>query len=488
MTSQRLTAAAALLLGSALLLSACGNGSTPTETACHLPPDGASGPRLAPLTGGKGLNLVTLASVPLPDGWVQEELALEGTATSYASQDPLPADGTFKLTEKATADYRTRIVVRRPGSAERFNGTVVVEWLNVSGGIDASPEQTFLHDELVRGGYAWVGVSAQYVGIEGGKSPLSPSSEPSPALRDIDSERYGTLHHPGDAFAYDIFTQVARALRAGSCVLGDLVPKTILAAGESQSAFMLTTYVDGVQPLAAQYDGFLIHSRAGGVAPLGEPGAPVAFLSAISGTPTRIRTDLTVPVLVLETETDVLNLLQYFPARQPDGDRFRLWEVAGTAHADLYLLGAAADMFKCDAPINSGPAHFVVKAALRHLDAWARGGAPPPEGDRFQIDTTKKPAYVRTPDGLMLGGVRTPEVDVPVDVLSGDPYGGSVLCLLFGSTTPLSAQRLAELYTSKEAYSSAYTKAADAAIAAGFVLAEDRDALLADAKPSRIAP
>ena len=27
-------------------------------------------------------------------------------------------------------------------------------------------------------------------------------------------ERYGVLHHPGDAFAYDIFTQVARALRS----------------------------------------------------------------------------------------------------------------------------------------------------------------------------------------------------------------------------------------------------------------------------------
>ena len=32
-------------------------------------------------------------------------------------------------------------------------------------------------------------------------------------LRAIDPERYGDLHHPGDAYAYDIYTQVARALR-----------------------------------------------------------------------------------------------------------------------------------------------------------------------------------------------------------------------------------------------------------------------------------
>ena len=67
------------------------------------------------------------------------------------------------------------------------------------------------------------------------------------ASRRIDPERYGHLSHPGDAFAYDIFTQVGRTLRSAGAVdpLDGLTVERIIAAGESQSAFALTTYVNG---------------------------------------------------------------------------------------------------------------------------------------------------------------------------------------------------------------------------------------------------
>jgi hypothetical protein len=45
---------------------------------------------------------------------------------------------------------------------------------------------------------------------------------------------------------------------------------------------------------------------------------------------------------------------------------------------------------------------------------------------------------------------------------------------------------LRERYASLDDYLDAYTAAADAAVAGGFVVAEDRDALLADARPHRI--
>ena len=41
-----------------------------------------------------------------------------------------------------TADYRTRILVYRPADPARFNGTVLVEWLNVSGGLDGAADWT----------------------------------------------------------------------------------------------------------------------------------------------------------------------------------------------------------------------------------------------------------------------------------------------------------------------------------------------------------
>src|SRR5690606_22907711 len=119
-----------------------------------------------------------------------------------------------------------------------------------------------------------------------------------------DPDRYGELHHPGDAFAYDLFTQVARALREPGPVdaLGGLVPERLLAVGESQSGFALTTYVDGVQPLTGAFDGFLVHSRGAAAAPLGEPGTGFDIASTIGLPPAQIRTDGDAPVLVLETE------------------------------------------------------------------------------------------------------------------------------------------------------------------------------------------
>ena len=83
------------------------------------------------------------------------------------------------------------------------------------------------------------------------------------------------------------------------------------------------------------YDGFLVHSRFGAGAPLSDDPLP----TIAPAQPTRFRTDLDVPVLVLETETDLLGApisgtIGYFPARQPDNPHLRVWEIAGSAHAD----------------------------------------------------------------------------------------------------------------------------------------------------------
>lgn len=94
------------------------------------------------------------------------------------------------------------MLVRRPAEAGRFNGTVVVEWLNVSAFMDASVEWTYTHTELIRGGYAWAGVSAQHAGVTG--SPYPGQAAPGGGLKGWDPERYGDLSHPGDDYSYDI--------------------------------------------------------------------------------------------------------------------------------------------------------------------------------------------------------------------------------------------------------------------------------------------
>jgi hypothetical protein len=423
----------------------------------------------------------------LPEDWVEEEFALSGLATTYTSEGDLPTDGRFELGTAFEEAYATRVVVRRPPAAD-FNGTVLVEWLNVSGGFDAHPDYAYLADEILRGGYAWVGVSAQHVGIEGGpvavSTPASAAAGAGQGLRAMDPARYGDLSHPGDAFSYDIYTQAAAAARSGD-VLGDLEPERVLAVGESQSGFALTTYANGVQPLTDAFDGFLIHSRGGATAPLGVFGSGIDMGGTLAGPPTLVRDDLDVPVLTLESESDVVGVLNYLPARQPDTDRFRLWEVAGTAHADRFLLGPLADQLGCPAPVNDGPQHLVAKAALRALDAWVRDDLVPPSADRLAVAGG---AYERDRDGIVRGGIRTPLVDAPVDVLSGDPApDGPLHCLLFGTTTPLPEARLAERFAGRTAYLAAFEAAAGASISSGFVLPEDRETLLAYAQPGRFA-
>jgi hypothetical protein len=466
---------------------------TTTEPLQRLERPAGPAAELAGPLPAEGAHLpATAAAAPDLDaaGYAEEEYTAEGVASSYRSRGALPPDGRYELVKDEADRYRTRIVVRRPADAGDFNGTVVVEWLNVSGGVDAAPDYGYMADEVVRGGYAWVGVSAQHLGIEGGPVAVAVAGlgdTTGIGLRRLDPERYGSLTHPGDAFSYDIYTQVARALRAPADVdaLDGLEPERLLAVGDSQSAFTLTTYANGVQPLTEAFDGFLIHSRGGAAAPLGKAGRGIDIAGTIAGPPTRVRTDVGVPVLVLETETDVLSFLNYHPARQPDSRNFRLWEVAGTAHADAYQLGPVADVVDCPAPVNTGAHHFVAKAALHGLDAWVRTGEAPPEAARLETDST--PDFVRDANGNALGGVRTPQVDVPVATLSGEPGGSSsIMCLLQGSTTPLDPGRLAQLYPTVDAYLAAYAAAADAAIGAGFVLEDDREALLADADPSVI--
>jgi Alpha/beta hydrolase domain len=424
-------------------------------------------------------------------GYAQAEFFMTGTAQAYTNVGELDSDGTWSAAPADSAGYKTRILVYRPIDPQRFNGTVIVEWLNVSAGLDAAPDWTSAHTELVREGYAWVGVSVQRAGIEGPTGPLGINL----TLKGFNPMRYGSLSHPGDSFSYDIFSQAGQAVRnpQGLDPLDGLRPARIIAAGESQSAFRLTTYVNAIHPVARVYDGFMIHSRGGGSAPLSQaPQPPIDTPDVV-----RIRTDLQEPVLVFQTETDLI-ALGYLPDRQPDTERFRLWEVAGTAHADTYTLivgfndqgdtAAGAEclismrpipgILECDSPVNSGPQHWVLKAAFAALDRWVRGDGAPPIAPRLELEGDQ---YVLDEFGNVRGGIRTPAVDVPIATLSGLGQTGATFCRIFGTTVSFDAARLASLYPTTDAYVSAVNDATDSAVDAGFILPPDGELIKAGA-------
>lgn len=497
MPTRRTTRLAASALAAALVLAACGGGDDPEaapepETTAATSSSSTTSTTAPPptppdvtVTGPVPGTPQTSAAAGLEDfGYVEEEFFVSGSARSFDPEGELGDDGRWTLTERDEQPFTTRILVKRPADASDASGVVLVEWNNVSIGSDGTPDWTYTNAEILRSGAVHVAVSAQAAGVDDAAAGGITGGAGRP-LTVADPARYAELSHPGDDYSYDLYAQVGALVSStpadGPDPLAGLPREHVIAIGESQSAFRLTTFVNGVHPLAPVFDGFFVHSRGGGAAPV-DASRSEGLTSSISGQ-IRIRDDVGVPVLVFSTETD-LTVLGYAPARQPDSDTVRSWEVAGTAHADAFLLGgdgvAAGEALGCGGPVNDGPQHLALKAALSHLVEWVVEGTEPPAGTPIEVGDDG--AIVRDDDGNAVGGVRLPAVDVPVAALSGDSRGGGVLCGLFGSTTRFPPEDLVARYGDRDAYLAQYEEALDAAITDGFVLEGDRAAALAEAE------
>lgn len=433
-------------------------------------------------------------------GYTTHEHIASGTATRYEPASPFEPDGRWDVEPGERAAYTTRFVIYRPAEPARANGTVIVEWLNVTGGLDIPALWMPTHRHLVREGFTWVGVTAQRVGLVGG------GMMPGMGLLASAPDRYGTLQHPGDAYSFDMFSQLGRAVR-------ELLPRQygirvdrMIATGASQSAMHLTTYVNAIDPVARVFDAFLLQGRSGAAPSLEgwelrridstDPTDLEARRRRLAGRD-RIRDDARVPVMVVQSETDVFGALAYLPARQPDSEHFRLWEVAGAAHCDTYFLLAAghdsgslpvAELAELigraggsgmptELPINAGPQmHYILQRAFDAVDRWVRDGTAPPAAERLAVDGDE---LGRDDVGIGRGGVRTPWVDVPAAVFSGLGQPGDMM-QLFGITKPIdAAARRARYPGGRDDYVAQFRAATKETVVSGFIL--DADAREVDA-------
>lgn len=453
-------------------------------------------PTITPVPGKPSL---LLAGFDIRDlGYVAEEFFVSGTASRYTPTSELGPDGQWRVTPSGTADYTTRIVALTPADPAQFNGTVLVEWLNVSGGIDAPAVWMMAHREIIRAGYAYVAVSAQKVGVDGGASMLGFDM----SLKSQDPTRYAALSHPGDAFCYDIFSQTGQHVRSADILRG-LHAEHVVALGESQSAMFLTTYVNAVDPVAQVYDGFLVHSRFGPGAPL-DGGSIFDELQSTTSQAVAFRPDLRVPLLTIITETDLFGAVRqgYYFARQPDNQRLRVWEIPGAAHADNYTIQVAPidngsaplkDIVAAYAPtnvlmgqqldhyINFAPQHhYVAQAAIAALTTWVRTGEAAPTAPPIEMDEAQLPQPILDPYGLAKGGLRTPWVDVPLARTSGDgDLADDAMSAIFGSGEPFDEATVRRLYPGGcGQYLDSFTAALDTAIRSGFILRADRAEIL----------
>jgi hypothetical protein len=400
----------------------------------------------------------------LPEGATEQEWLLEGEATRYRLIGEYSPDGRWTVEPAETAPYRTRILVERP-PASAFNGYVVVVWNNVSAGFDGmfagAPTAAMLQD-----GYAIVGVSAQHVGVHG-ESGLVAS----------DSERYGTLNHPGDDYSYNIFIQATQSVSVHEGVddvLDGLDVRFIVASGASQSAARLATVYNALHPagLIDAYhlpvyfgSGTVVDSAIGedGM-PGGSPNWPMRMLPrGMHG----LRQDLGVPVFVLNSESEA----QVFTSnQQPDSKSLVIWESAGASH----IGGVAGDRFGLPDTRCRGSFAPAQRAVWHHMRRWHEEDVTPPSQPR--LERASDGWVARDEHGNAVGGIRWPHVAVPLGVHRAEPPEEGRADLM-GTTTPFDLETVSKLYGSFEDYEKRFADSVLDLVATGVVLPEDADSV-----------
>lgn len=462
-----------------LTLGACGqsNGENPTPTTpdvgrfisaseatlqCQPGVNGRAmvvGPIRADAVGSPGRNYPWGATtVDLQSaGYVEEEFFLCGK--------PNPLD----------ESYLTRMIVRRPVNPDKASGAVFVEWLNVTNFFDLDLLWAKSSNHLMERGHTFVGVSAQRAGA---------LSKPN-GLINWSPNRYKGLKWPGgteeplssqnallDLSAQKIYTQALQAIRmsGGEGLLGLIKPKWLIATGGSQSAGTLFIHYQLQQALTKLADAYMPLIVSSATLQLQQPSIGFPALAEVIGT----------PFFLVNSETDRAFI------RQPDSSKFRQWEVAGTSHfdsddfnyfdailkRDLGLNFAEKDA-DCDRnPRSKTPLRYVFNSAVDLMLRWLKEGTPPPVAPRFTYGIDGN--VMRDERGNILGGIRLPQLEVPIAINTG-VNSGSDFCYLFGTHEPFKQEILNSLYSSKASYLDKFTQASRSATNAGFLTSRDAE-------------
>lgn len=449
-------------------------------------------PAIQPIAGPQG-PLNSAADLIAALGYVEQEFRVEGTAARYRLGDRWDSRSTMPAADAQRVDaghpYATRLLVRRPREAARFSGVVVVEWLNVSAGQDIDFIFAASRELLLREGHAWVGASLQRVGVEhlltwqparyAGLSVAAEATDPLDG-RALDPADAFIGAAGGDVLCWDIFTQIARLLRAPAAAALGLAPAhTVLAAGESQSAVRLGRYHDSIQPVSGAFDGFLLYDRG----PMARPRDDVA--ARLIGIGSEFYAEYTGAVA------------------HADGPNQRWWELAGASHVSLAEMAGYVDpqvlrdashradgqALSLTAQLARGvpqlrhplwsrvPNGDLVKAALQALLRWIHEGQAPATTPRLVLDAQGR--LVRDAEGRVAGGVRYACYEVPRAINLGVDDAGVRLA---GHHRDFDREAMRQRYGSGPEYVARVGQAVQANLAQGTLLPEEAARVIAEAQ------
>jgi hypothetical protein len=437
-------------------------------------------------------------------GYIEEEFFISGQANVY----DWPERGKLEV-RTADVPYTTRLLIRRPADAARFSGNIVVEMLNPSNLFDLNIGWAMSHAQMLRNGDAWVGITAKPIAVKTLKqfdpvryaalSWANPLAATDPQNCEVSGD---TTQANENGLIWDIHTQVGAWLRSDDSAnpfrydTAGSIAEMLYAWGYSQTGSFLYTYINAIHPEIIEargesmFDGYLVAVSSGP--------------SAINQCAPRIARDdarrpivnAGVPVIHIMSQSDYLFGIG---SRQADSDlpnnQFRRYEIAGAGHAspdelywgpkpaDLVQAGRAVPPLACnEGPRSRFPNKLAFNAALVWLDQWARHDIAPPRADLIQVVDGQP---VLDEHGNVIGGLRSPYVDVPISTWNGNSTGES-FCRIAGHEIPFNRETLKQLYPTHSAYVSAVSANVNELVSNGFLLAEDGAEVIQEAQQADV--
>jgi hypothetical protein len=449
-------------------------------------------------------------------GYIEHEYLIGGDARVFAWPDGANA------MVLARGPYTTRILVRRPRSDGRWNGTAIVEALNPSTPVDLPIMWAQSYEHFIAAGFVWVGVT------------IKPNTVA--ALKRFDPERYAALAMPRPAagptcatesinpwsqpttpadetgLAWDMLSQIGALLKSEDARNPLTRPAQLLyLTGQSQTAGYARTYATVFGRIVTEpdggalYDGYLYSGSPPWHVPLHQ-----CLPSFPPGDPRLITGAAGVPVIEIFAEGDLgTNIETRWPDSDVPPDLFRRYEVAGAAHTgpweeasfaseadSLRAVGradtpAADDCRPQDVQTSDFPIRYVFNAAWRNLDLWVRDGRLPPRAAALELalgsDSIFQPehAFVTDRHGNAAGGVRLPPVEVPTARWIG-AKSGPFRCMFEGYKYPFAAEELRRLYSSRDDYVAKVRASAAALEAARWLTPADAAAIVREAEQAGV--
>jgi Alpha/beta hydrolase domain len=411
-----------------------------------------------------------------PYGYVEDEYLVTGSGDVYEYDAGLDVQ-----LQTADVPYKTRILIRRPADPGDFSGAVLFELMNPTAGFDIDFEWHFNRELLLGDGWIWVGLTLKDVAIA--------------QLETWDPARYGSLSLPDNGLAYAMAAQIGALLRDPTNPENPLAAydvRTLIGTGYSQSADYLTTFSNEFHESALTWDGAhafdgYLHCGGNGAARQINSADPIRYFDD------RRYNTVNAPLIRVQSETEVAVFsASSITTRQPDSDVFRIYEVAGGSHADLENLTRTGEAIARDvggpvvppctnppSPLWMGPPQ---RAALESLRRWIEDGEAPPPSRLLDLGVD---GVLRDAFGNALGGVRVPDIAVPLGELAPNNSGPGP-CILAGSFFPFDEATLDELYPSHGRYVSKVTHSANQNRKDGYLLQDDAHAYVVEAAQSSV--